>query len=74
MLESLPPDLEQLATGAFALASRLATEGAQQYPQHAALQKYARVLAPPTAVCARPRRADASARPCAPGTGPRRRC
>ena len=30
------------------LAERLAREGAERYPEHAELQKYARVLAPPT--------------------------
>lgn len=30
------------------LAERLAKEGAERYPKHAELQKYARVLAPPT--------------------------
>ena len=30
------------------LAERLAKEGAERYPEHAELQKYARVLAPPT--------------------------
>ena len=45
-----------LETGAFVLARRLATEGARRYPQHAELQKYARVLAPPLA-----RRASAAA-------------
>ncbi len=29
------------------LAERLAKEGAERYPEHAELQKYARVLAPP---------------------------
>jgi len=45
-----------LATGEFEGARRLATEGARRYPQHDEIQKYARVLAPPTA-----RRAPAAA-------------
>jgi len=40
--------IQALATGEFALARRLATEGASQYPKHGELQRYARVLAPPT--------------------------
>jgi Arc/MetJ-type ribon-helix-helix transcriptional regulator len=39
---------QALAAGEFALARHLAMEGAAHYPQHAALQHYARVLAPPT--------------------------
>lgn len=36
-----------LAAGAHLAARHLASQGAQQYPSHAELQKYARVLAPP---------------------------
>jgi len=39
---------EALATGEAGQARQLALEGAQRYPTHAALQHYARVLAPPT--------------------------
>jgi Arc/MetJ-type ribon-helix-helix transcriptional regulator len=51
---STPEDLVQairqaLATGEAGRARQLALEGAQRYPAHAALQRYARVLAPPTA-------------------------
>lgn len=50
---STPADLVQairqaLVTGEAGQARRLALEGAQRYPTHAALQHYARVLAPPT--------------------------
>ena len=37
-----------LETGEFVLARRLATEGAEQFPQHPELGRYAHVLAPPT--------------------------
>jgi Arc/MetJ-type ribon-helix-helix transcriptional regulator len=51
---STPDDLVQairqaLETGEAGRAQRLALEGAHRYPAHAALQRYARVLAPPTA-------------------------
>jgi hypothetical protein len=36
-----------LMTGAFMAARRLSQAGADRYPAHAELQKYARVLAPP---------------------------
>ena len=39
---------QALATGEAGQARQLALEGAQCYPTHAALQHYARVLAPPT--------------------------
>jgi putative addiction module CopG family antidote len=37
-----------LASGHHALARQLAMDGAQQYPDHDELQKYGRILAPPT--------------------------
>ncbi len=37
-----------LASGHHACASQLAIDGAQQYPDHDELQKYGRILAPPT--------------------------
>jgi putative addiction module CopG family antidote len=37
-----------LASGHHAFARQLAMDGAQQYPDHDALQKYGRILAPPT--------------------------
>ncbi len=51
--ERTPDDLIRAIKQAFAtdsprLAERLAKEGAERYPEHAELQKYARVLAPPT--------------------------
>jgi Arc/MetJ-type ribon-helix-helix transcriptional regulator len=51
---STPEDLVQamrqaLETGEAGRARQLALEGAQRYPAHAELQRYARVLAPPTA-------------------------
>jgi hypothetical protein len=39
---------QALETGEVGWARQLALEGAQRYPAHAALQRYARVLAPPT--------------------------
>src|SRR5262245_30979303 len=39
---------QALETGEAGRARQLALEGAQHYPAHAALQRYARVLAPPT--------------------------
>jgi putative addiction module CopG family antidote len=39
---------QSLATGEFCLARQLAMDGAKRYPHHGELQKYARVLAPPT--------------------------
>ncbi|ETW95623.1 MAG: hypothetical protein ETSY1_29880 [Candidatus Entotheonella factor] len=38
---------EALATGQNGLARQLAMDGARQYPSHAQLQTYARILAPP---------------------------
>jgi Arc/MetJ-type ribon-helix-helix transcriptional regulator len=37
-----------LANGYHALARQLAIDGAKQYPEHDELQKYGRILAPPT--------------------------
>ena len=57
---STPEDLVQamrqgLETGEAGRARQLALEGAQRYPAHAELQRYARVLAPPTpGSCLRP--------------------
>jgi len=50
---STPGDLvhtirQALETGEAGRARQLALEGAQRYPAHAELQRYARVLAPPT--------------------------
>jgi len=36
-----------LSVGAYLVARRLSFQGAERYPQHSELQKYARVLAPP---------------------------
>ena len=48
-----------IAAGAPLVARRLATEGATRYPEHAELQKAARILAPPKLI-----RSDL---PCEPG-------
>jgi Arc/MetJ-type ribon-helix-helix transcriptional regulator len=48
-----------LETGVPVLAENLAKEGAERYPEHAELQKYARVLAPPK-VMSRPASASAT--------------
>ena len=39
---------QALATGEHGLARQLAMDGAKQYPDHDALQRYGRILAPPT--------------------------
>jgi len=53
VLTSTPDDLvhairQALEVGEAGRARQLAMEGAQRYPAHAELHKYARVLAPPT--------------------------
>ena len=40
--------IKALASGHHALARQLAMDGAKQYPDHDKLQKYGRILAPPT--------------------------
>lgn len=47
-----------LMTGAFMAARRLSQEGADRYPEHAELQKLARLLAPPRVIGHSPARPD----------------
>ncbi len=41
---------EALKAGTFLLARQRSVEGAERYPNHAGLQKYARILAPPKVI------------------------
>lgn len=50
-----------LASGHHALARQLAMEGATQYPNYDALQKYERILAPPTVATPTPTTPEARA-------------